>query len=234
MWVFPACDSTRAAMDSVIGRQLVERELVAEAELMDALATQEIRPRPLGSLLVECGALTEADLRDVLSRQIANTLVAARLEASGEFLFVTDPQPEEPDFITVDTEAVLLDIAALGAEYCEAVERFGRSDTVLVRNTYQSAPPVPSSLSRDEAVLLAEVDGHKTVWGIMADAGLEEIAAISVLGRFVDAGVLLVKVDLNAADETDAVLSTHRDTVWAEVSSLLKATDDSPDSGPGS
>ncbi len=219
-------DSTRVAMGSVIGRQLVERSLVEEAALTRALAEQEVRPRPLGTLLVESGAVSEGDLRDVLSRQIANTLVAARLETNGDFLFMTDHRPEEPDFITVDTHTVLLDISALGGEYCIAVERLGRSDTVLVRNTYQSAPPVPSPLQRDEALVLAQVDGRRTVRDIVALSGVEEITVISVLGRFVDAGVLLVKVGLDVGTETDAVLRAHRDTVLAEVSRLFVAKDE--------
>ena len=56
---------------------------MTEAELARALAEQEADPRPLGTFLVERGRLHEADLRDVLSRQIANTLVAAKVETHG-------------------------------------------------------------------------------------------------------------------------------------------------------
>ena len=46
-------DSTRVMSASVIGTQLVERGLVTEAQLLQALAQQEVRPRPLGTILVE-------------------------------------------------------------------------------------------------------------------------------------------------------------------------------------
>ena len=76
-------DSTRVAADTVIGSQLLKRSLVNDQQLTAALAEQEARPRPIGTILVEHGAVAEDALREVLSRQIANTLVAAKLEASG-------------------------------------------------------------------------------------------------------------------------------------------------------
>ncbi len=223
-------DSTRVAMGSVIGRQLVNRTLVAEKDLMRALAQQEVHPRPLGTLLVERGTLSEAALREVLSRQVANTLVAARLETSGDFLFITDQQPPEADFITIDTHAVLLDISSLGGEYCLAVEMLGQDGTVLVRNDYQIAPAAPPA-DRDEAWVLAQVDGRRTVREIVTASRLEEITVIGVLGRLVESGVLLVKVGLQSGDEPYALLRVHRDTVWAEVSRLFDPDRDSPDEG---
>ena len=86
-------DSTRVAADTVIGSQLLKRSLVNEQQLQAALAEQEARPRPVGTILVDHGAVKEDALREVLSRQIANTLVAAKLEAAGSFVFVVDHEP---------------------------------------------------------------------------------------------------------------------------------------------
>lgn len=224
-------DSTRVAMGSIIGRQLVNRGLVAEKELTQALAEQEVHPRPLGTLLVERGFVDEVALREVLSRQVANTLVAARLETTGEFLFITDHQSPEADFITIDTQAVLLEISSLGGEYCLAVEMLGQDDTVLVRNDYQLAAAPVTPADRDEAWVLAQVDGRRTVREIVTASRLEEITVISVLGRLVGSGVLLVKVGLQSAEEPYAVLRAHRDTVWAEVSRLFDAGQHRDDAG---
>jgi hypothetical protein len=86
-------DSTRVASDTVLGSLLLRRALVNDAQLDAALHEQERHPRPLGTILVEHGALHERDLREVLSRQLANTLVAARVESSGSFVFAVDPSP---------------------------------------------------------------------------------------------------------------------------------------------
>ena len=153
-------DSTRVAADTVIGSQLLKRSLVNEAQLQAALAEQEARPRPVGTILVERGAVKEAALREVLSRQIANTLVAAKLEAAGTFVFIVDPAPAPVDCITVDTQSVLLDISALGGEYCLAIEMLGQPSTVLVRNgDYNTLPRNPVLMGRDEFLVLVQVDG---------------------------------------------------------------------------
>ena len=64
------------------------------------------------------------------------------------------------DFITVDTQSVLLDISALGGEYCLAVEMLGQPSTVLVRNgDYNTLPRNPLLMGRDEFAVLLQVDG---------------------------------------------------------------------------
>lgn len=215
-------DSTRVAADTVIGSQLLQRALVNDAQLRAALTAQERSPRPVGTLLVESGAVSEASLREVLSRQIANTLVAAKLEISGTFVFVVDADPQAVGFITVDTHAVLLDISALGGEYCLAVEMLGQPATVLVRNgDYNSLPRSPLSMGRDEFMVLLQVDGQRTVTEITAASRLEEITVLSILGKLVEAGVLLVKAERQSRAEDVGELQAHRDSVWEEVSQLL-------------
>ncbi len=225
-------DSTRVAADTVIGSQLLKRALVNEAQLAAALTEQEARPRPVGSLLVERGAVAEDALRDVLSRQIANTLVAAKLEQSGTFVFVVDPDPHPVDFITVDTHSVLLDISALGGEYCLAIEMLGQPSTVLVRNgDYLSLPRNPLPMGRDEFIVLLQVDGQRTVKEITRESRLEEITVVSILGKLAEAGVLLVKAERQSRADDAAELQAHRDSVWAEVSQLLDDIADGDGSG---
>lgn len=215
-------DSTRVATDTVIGSQLLKRALVNEQQLQAALTEQEARPRPVGAILVEHGAVAEDALREVLSRQIANTLVAAKLESAGTFMFVTDPDPAPVDCITVDPQSVLLDISALGGEYCLAVEMLGQPSTVLVRNgDYNTLPRNPVLMGRDEFMVLLQVDGSRTVKEIMQASRLEEITVVSILGKLAEAGVLLVKAERQSRAEDAEELKAHRDSVWAEVSMLL-------------
>jgi len=215
-------DSTRVTADTVIGSQLLKRGLVNETQLNEALEQQERRPRPLGTILAANGSVREADVREVLSRQIANTLVAAKVETTGEFVYVTDHSPAQVDFITIDTHPVLVDISSLGGDYCLAVETLGQANTVLVRNSdYDSLPRNPIGMGRDEFMVLAQVDGQRTVRDITAASRLEEITVVSILGKLAEAGVLLVKAERPTRAAADRELQAHRDSVWAEVSSLL-------------
>jgi Domain of unknown function (DUF4388) len=237
-------DSTRVFTDTVLGSQLLKRALVNEAQLNEALATQERRPRPLGTLLVESGFLHERDLREVLSRQVANTLVAVKVETTGTFVFVNDPAPLPVDFITIDTHAVLMDISSLGGDYCLAIEVLGQANTVLVRNRdYESLPRHSMPMGRDEFYVLSQVDDHRSVREVTAATNLEEITVVSILGMLAEAGVLLVKAEKQTRAEADEELKAHRDSVWAEVSSLLddiagegtagEASADAADQGSG-
>ncbi len=227
-------DSTRVFTGTVLGSQLLKRALVNEAQLTAALAIQERSPRPLGTLLVEAGHLHERDLREVLSRQVANTLVAVKVETTGSFVFVTDKAPKPVDFITIDTHAVLMDISSLGGDYCLAIEVLGQANTVLVRNRhYESLPRHSMTMGRDELYVLAQVDDHRTVREIAAATTLEEITVVSILGRLAEAGVVLVKAEKQTRAEADEELKAHRDSVWAEVSSLLDAlAGEAPAAGP--
>lgn len=215
-------DSTRVFTDTVLGSQLLKRALLNETQLDEALSAQERNPKPLGTLLVQRGHLHERDLREVLSRQVANTLVAVKVEMSGTFMFVADPDPKPVDFVTIDTHAVLMDISSLGGDYCLAIEVLGQANTVLVRNRdYESLPRHSMTMGRDEFYVLAQVDDHRTVRELTTAATLEEITVVSILGKLAEAGVLLVKAEKQTRAEADTELQAHRDSVWAEVSSLL-------------
>ena len=128
---------------------------------------------------------------------------------------------------------MLLDISALGGEYCLAVEMLGQSNTVLVRNgDYETLPRNSLTMGRDEFMVLAQVDGQRTVAEIGAASGLEEITVISILGKLAEAGVLLVKAERQSRAEDDVELQAHRDSVWAEVSQLLDDIAEEPGAAP--
>jgi len=215
-------DSTRVMADTVIGSLLIKRSLINEPQLNEALAEQERQPRPLGTLLVERGFLREQDLREVLSRQVANTLVAAKAEGNGTFMFVADAAPQRVDYITIEPYGVLIEISAVGSDYCLAFDVLGQADTVVIRNhDYDSLPRHAMTMGRDEFHVLSLVDDQRTVREIATAGRLEEIMVVSILGKLADAGVLLVKSEKQGSVEADAELQAHRDSVWEEVSQLL-------------
>jgi hypothetical protein len=61
---------------------------------------------------------------------------------------------------------------------------------------------------------------------------LEEITVISILGKLAEAGVVLAKAERNTRAGEDRELQAHRDSVWAEVSSLLDGLDGVPPAPP--
>ena len=153
-------DSTRVYADTVLGSLLIKRSLVTEEQLDQALREQETDPRPIGTILAQRGFVSEDDLREVLSRQVANTFLAVKTtDNTGTFMFVIDDTAEPVDYITIDTQSVLIEVSSVGADYVAAFELLGAANTVLVRNRdYETLPRHPIAMGRDEFHVLALID----------------------------------------------------------------------------
>src|SRR5664280_535188 len=230
-------DSTRVYADTVLGSLLIKRSLVNEAQLDQALREQETDPRPIGTILVERGFVDEDDLRDVLSRQVANTFLAVKTTAaSGTFMFVSDDAAEAVDYITIDTQRVLIEVSSVGSDYVAAFELLGAGNTVLIRNRdYETLPRHAVIMARDEFHVLALIDDERTVSEVADASHLEEVTVISILGKFCQARVLLTAGDHPPTPLADRELRTHRDSVRDEVSRIgepVASPIAPPESGP--
>ena len=215
-------DSTRVYADTVLGSLLIKRSLVSEAQLDQALHEQETDPRPIGTILVERGFVDEDDLRDVLSRQVANTFLAVKTTAaSGTFMFVCDAAAEAVDYITIDTQRVLIEVSSVGSDYVAAFELLGAGNTVLILNRdYETLPRHAVIMARDEFHVLALIDDERTVSEVADASHLEEVTVISILGKFCQARVLLTAGDHPPTPLADWELRAHRDSVRDEVSRI--------------
>ena len=215
-------DSTRVYADTVLGSLLIKRSLVTEEQLDQCLREQESDPRPIGTILVERGYVAEDDLRDVLSRQVANTFLAVKTTGgAGTFMFVIDETAVPVDYLTIDTHSVLIEVSSVGVDYVAAFELFGAANTVLVRNRdYETLPRHSVPMARDEFHVLTLIDDRRTVGEVAAASHLEEVTVISILGKFCEAKVLLTAGDRLPSPPGEAALSDHRDRVWNEVARM--------------
>ena len=215
-------DSTRVYADTVLGSLLTKRSLVTEAQLDQCLREQESDPRPIGTILVERGFVAEDDLRDVLSRQVANTFLAVKTTgAGGTFMFVIDETAVPVDYITIDTHSVLIEVSSVGVDYVAAFELFGAANTVLIRNRdYETLPRHSLPMARDEFHVLTLIDDRRTVGEVTAASHLEEVTVISILGKFCQAKVLLTAGDRSPSPPGEVALNDHRDRVWDEVARM--------------
>jgi hypothetical protein len=218
-------DSTRALSDTSLGRQLVGRQLISEAQLAEALTEQERSPRPLATLLVEKQFISERDLRQVLSRQIADTLVAAKAAGQGTFVFVRDPQPRAVQHITIDAFEVLIEVSLASDDRVLAFEALGQDSTVLIRNRdYDSLPRHATTMGRDELYLLALIDDRSTVRELIAASRVTEATAVNILSAFAESGIVLAKArgQADADDEVGEREARAGDnSVWTRVEQLF-------------
>jgi len=215
-------DSTRVYADTVLGSLLIKRSLVTDEQLDQCLFEQESDPRPIGTILVERGFVAEDDLRDVLSRQVANTFLAVKTAGvGGTFMFVIDETAVPVDYITIDTHSVLIEVSSVGVDYVAAFELFGAANTVLIRNRdYETLPRHSIPMARDEFHVLTLIDDRRTVDEVAGASHLEEVTVISILGKFCQAKVLLTAGDRSPSPPGEAALRDHRDRVWDEVARI--------------
>ncbi len=227
-------DSTRVYADTVLGSLLIKRSLVTEQQLDQALREQENDPRPLGTILVGRDFVNEDDLRDVLSRQVANTFLAVKTTgANGTFMFVIDDAAVPVDYITIDTQSVLIEVSSVGADYVAAFELLGAANTILIRNRdYETLPRHAVPMGRDEFHVLGLIDDERTVSQVAAASHLEEVTVISILGKFCQAKVLLTLADRLPTPLTDSELRAHRDSVLSEVSKISETPGSEPPAPP--
>ena len=225
-------DSTRVYADTVLGSLLTKRSLVSQEQLDQALREQESDPRPIGTILVERGYVAEDDLREVLSRQVANTFLAAKTTGEdGTFMFVIDDAAVPVDYITIDTQSVLIEVSSVGADYVAAFDVLGAANTVLIRNRdYETLPHHAIPMGRDEFHVLGLVDDQRTVSEVAAASHLEEVTVISILGKFCHARVLLTADDRPQVPTAD--LDAHRDSVAGEVARLAGEARSQSEPGP--
>ena len=225
-------DSTRVYADTVLGSLLTKRSLVSQEQLDQALREQESDPRPIGTILVERGYVAEDDLREVLSRQVANTFLAVKTTGqNGTFMFVIDDTAVSVDYITIDTQSVLIEVSSVGTDYVTAFDVLGAANTVLIRNRdYETLPRHAIPMGRDEFHVLGLVDDRRTVSEVAAGSHLEEVTVISILGKFCQARVLFTAGDRPTAPTDD--LDAHRDSVAGEVARLANEAQPQPSPGP--
>ncbi len=111
-------------------------------------------------------------------------------------MFVIDDSAEPVDYITIDTQSVLIEVSSVGADYVAAFELLGAANTVLIRNRdYETLPRHALAMGRDEFHVLALIDDRRTASEVAGASHLEEVTVISILGKFCQAKVLLATAD---------------------------------------
>ena len=147
-----------------------KRSLVNEQQLAAALAEQEVGHVSRHDPGRSRGAPLDA-VREVLSRQIANTLVAAKLEASGRSLLMSAPTRRSGPVTGTRSRSC-------STSFWEVLLRrrmLGQPSTVLVRNgDYNSTAPQPAAHGSRRVIVLLHADGTRTAKEVMQASGLEE------------------------------------------------------------
>jgi hypothetical protein len=160
-----------------LGQFLIRERRVTEEQLFRALLRQESEGRPLGSILVDDGVLSEADLKHVLTVKAQETVFDLFLWPDGSFEFLQEELPSEVSVtIAMGVNAVLF-------EGARRVDEWARIRAVIptVRASFVAMPTDPSALDPVEQEALALAAAGKTLGEIALNLRRSDFDAASVM-----------------------------------------------------
>ncbi len=178
--VVGATDASRKS-DRFLGRMLVRANLITDQVLEDALSQQKRSLKRLGDILVDLGAIAEADLVQMAQLQTSETAYRLFDWKSGTYEFSQgDVEAGRHPFEPIRAEAILLEGFRRSDEW-PAV----RAALPLREATLRLIKPLPS-MNGSAARSGARLNEHHTRIAELAEPGraLQSIADLSRLGDF--------------------------------------------------
>lgn len=219
----------------LLGRMLVRARLISEHQLTEALETQKRTLRRLGDILVEEGALSREDLREMTQLQITETLSALFYWKRGAYEFEAKSVYWDPDSVTpLRSEAVLMDGFRMVDEWPLVRKKIvSAKSTFLVLEPLPDPGPTAPSAESSFADLMDEDDGEigateRRIMGLVEPGRtVEELVDLSRLGAFETWKALATLVDLghlrqivpDATEETPGELRKRRRAIGRHLAS---------------
>ena len=174
-----------------IDRLLLRAGKVTEAQIEQAVREQRENPgRRFGTILVEMGAVTEADLRRQVSFQIEQTIFELIRWRDGYFRFEEAPVSDTAGVpVRIGTESLLM----------EAARRIDEWEILASKVPHMNAvPALVGELGADtmldlrptEWEVLAEIDGERSLKTIATDLGRSDFEVAKIVFGLISTGVV--------------------------------------------
>jgi hypothetical protein len=171
-----------------LGQFLIRERRVTEEQLFKALLRQESEGRPLGSILVGDGVLSEADLKHALTVKAQETVFDLFLWPDGSFQFLQEElSPDIPFTIAMGVSAVVFE----GARRVDEWARI-RAAIPTVRATFVAMPMDASVLDPVEREALALAATGKTLGEIALNLRRSDFEAASVMFGLLERDLVLL------------------------------------------
>jgi hypothetical protein len=171
--------------ESRLGRILLKKGLIAQAQLEGALEEQKKTGAKLGNTLIKMGAISKEDLHDTLTSQITELVSYLFTWRQGRYEFRPQGIPIDKDVpVSLDTQHVLMEGLRILDEW-SAVE-----GKITLESVFTRTGPQPPDLTEEEAEVLARVDGENDVSEIAALSGLDNFQVSKALLGLYEKGVI--------------------------------------------
>ena len=186
-----------------LARRLIGAGLVTDEALTTAVEHASNDSVGVGRALQVQGAIDEGVLHDVSSEHIVDTVFDLLRWPEGDFAFVIDEDNPDDVGVSRQVDDVVTEARRRLDVWSSVSTTVPSPQTVL---SQAPNPPEELQLSRDDWMLLALVDGRRTVAEIVRLLGRGEYAVVSGLADLITRG-LLIAADVDVAGDLARRLS---------------------------
>jgi hypothetical protein len=177
---------------AMLGQFPLSRGKISERMLEAALAEQERRPRNLGAILVELGALAESELDRYVAAKAEETIYKLFEWDDADFMFRTESK-RDTNMISVDlsVDDVLLRGAQRSDELLRMKEVFDDPGLMLCHTDHELNPETAGTPMARRLYEL--VDGQRTFGQILLASRASEFLATRFLYQLYKRGIITIR-----------------------------------------
>jgi CheY-like chemotaxis protein len=187
--------SRKAGDEFRLGRYFVGEKLLSEDDLAAILESQKKDPedsRLLGERLLHDGKITEAQLREALTRQSSELIYELLRWPKGHFEFRRRAVPPLAYHarLAVPVASVVMEGFRRVDEWRVIENKLGSFDLVLVKDAIALEAMKRDDLSRDEIIVIDTIDSKRSIREIIRASHLSSFDACRILGQLLEARVV--------------------------------------------
>lgn len=178
-------ESRRRLDDNRLGKILVKKNIITDAELQAALEEQRSAGGKLGGILLNRGVAQKELVQDILRNQIHETVTQLFSWKQGSYSFEAQGISQDRDFpFSLDTQHLLMDGLRIMDEWSLIKGK------ITLDMVFGRISDPPSGLMPDEKEVLACVDGENDVSTIVDLTGQDNFEVSKTLISLVEKGII--------------------------------------------
>ncbi len=213
-------ESKRRIDDNRLGKILLKKGFVKDAELQSVLEEQKKTGAKMGAILIRKGLVDRELVHEILSSQITETVIQLFSWKHGSYEFTAQGIPQDKDLdLSLDTQHLLMEGLRIVDEWSMIKGRI--SLDTLFRRTGDD----PSAPTEDETEVLSCVDGENDVSTIIDLTGKDNFLVSKTLLSLLEKGLIETVETVKVAEQTGDLMAAGRRNLldYAAPASVLAA-----------
>lgn len=194
-------ESKRRIDDNRLGKILVKKGYIKDAELQAVLEEQKKTGTKIGTILISRGLVEQALIHEILTSQITETVIQLFSWKHGSYEFTAQGIPVDRELdLSLDTQHLLMDGLRIVDEWSLIKGRI--SLDTLFRRTGDE----PSALADEEGEVFGYVDGENDVSTIIDLTGKDNFLVSKTLLTLLEKGLIESVEPVKVSEETTGKL----------------------------